>query len=49
LPVALGETLQYGKGLRRQANRLRPAPQTRIVQIEPKRREAELSRPSHVH
>src|SRR6266700_1092235 len=47
LPVALGETLQYGKGLRRQANRLRPAPQTRIVPIEPKRREAKLSRPSH--
>ena len=49
LTVALGKTLEHGKGLRHQANRLRPSPQTRIVRIEPKRREAELPRRSHIH
>jgi len=49
LTVALDQTLQDGKGLRRQPNRLRPPPETRIVRIEPKRRETELSRRSHIH
>ena len=49
LAVALDETLQHGKGLRRQADCLRPPPQTRIVQIEPKRREAKLPRRPHIH
>jgi hypothetical protein len=49
LTVTLDETLQDGKGLRRQAHRLRASPQTGIVQIEPKRRETKLLRRPHIH
>jgi hypothetical protein len=49
LAVALDQALQYGKGLRRQADRPWPPPQTRVVRIEPKRRESELPRRSQVH